>query len=105
LAEWAKIGQTKVVNVERISGAPLTIQLENVSEQKALDVVLREWSGYMAAPRAIAVANASRFDRIIVVPASIVRSASAPPPTANVSASSAYQAPAYPQQPAARQAP
>src|SRR4029077_17258054 len=101
LAEWAKIGQTKVVNVERISGAPLTIQLENVSEQKALDVVLREWSGYMAAPRAIAVPNASRFDRISATPASIARSAATPP---NVSASSAYQAPAY-SQPAAYQAP
>ena len=100
LAEWAKIGQTKIVNVERIPGAPLTLQLENVSEQKALDVVLREWTGYMAAPRAVAVPNASRFDRIIVVPASIVRSTSAASSPAKADASSAYQPAAYSQQPA-----
>ena len=116
LAEWAKIGQTKIVNVERIPGALLTIELENVSEQRALDVVLREWSGYMAAPRAVAVSNASRFDRIIVVPATIVRTASAAPPATKAIAPAAYQ-PAYlqqesaylvpgvPQQPSAPQAP
>jgi hypothetical protein len=96
LSEWAKIGQTKIVNVERIPRAPLTIELENMSEERALDVVLREVSGYIAAPRAIDVPNASRFDRIIVVPTSIVRPASAAPPAANISAPSAYQTPAYP---------
>jgi hypothetical protein len=105
LAEWAKIGQTKIVNGERIPGALLTIELENVSEQRALDVVLREWTGYVAAPRASAVPNASRFDRIIVVPAGIVRTASSAPPAAKAGGSSPYQTPAYPQQESAYQAP
>ena len=103
LTEWAKIGQTTIVNVERTPRAPLTIELENVSEGRALDVVLRELSGYIAAPRAIAVPNASQFDRIIVVPPGSARMASAGPP-AKVSAS-AYQAPASPQQESAYQAP
>ena len=70
LAEWARVGQTKIVNVERIPGGPVTLELKDVSEQQALDVLLRSVSGYMAAPRAAGVINASAFDRIIVMPAS-----------------------------------
>ena len=68
LAEWARVGQTKVVNVERIPGGPLTIELSNVPEAQALDVLLRSVSGYMAAPRGTAAADLSMFDRIIVMP-------------------------------------
>ena len=70
LTEWAKVGQTKIVNVERIPGGPVTLELKNVSEQQALDVLLRSVSGYMVAPRATGVVNASAFDRIIVMPTS-----------------------------------
>ena len=69
LAEWAKVGQTKIVNGERVPGGPVTIQLADVTEEQALSVLLRAISGYVAAPRPTTVANASRFDRIIVMPA------------------------------------
>jgi hypothetical protein len=36
LTEWARVGQTKIVNVERIPGTPLTIELRDVPEQQAL---------------------------------------------------------------------
>jgi hypothetical protein len=85
LAEWARIGQTTIVNVERIPGGPVTLELSNVPEQEALDVLLRSLSGYMAAPRAVAAANLSRFDRIVVMPTSAPPrapvSVGAPPPT------------------------
>ena len=68
LAEWARVGQTKIVNLERIPGGPLTLQLTDVSEEEALDILLRSVSGYMAAPRSDVVANLSRFDRILVMP-------------------------------------
>lgn len=68
LTEWARVGQTKIVNVERIPGGPVTLELKNVPEQQALDVLLRSISGYMVAPRAAVVANASTFDRIVVMP-------------------------------------
>ena len=68
LAEWARVGQTKVVNVDRIPGGPLTIELSNVPEAQALDVLLRSVSGYMAAPRGTAAADLSMYDRIIVLP-------------------------------------
>jgi hypothetical protein len=51
LTEWARVGQTKIVNVERIPGGPMTLELTNVPEQQALDLLLRSVSGYMTAPR------------------------------------------------------
>src|SRR5512142_1819437 len=51
LAEWARVGQTRIVNGERVPGGPITIELHDVSEARALDTILRTVSGYMAAPR------------------------------------------------------
>ena len=68
LAEWAKVGQTMFVNSERIPGGPLTLQLTDVPEAEALDILLRVVSGYIAVPRTPPVAGLSRFDRIIVMP-------------------------------------
>lgn len=70
LTEWARVGQTKIVNVERLSSAPLTLQLTNVPELEALDVLLRSVSGYLTAPRPTTVPTLSAFDRIVVMPAS-----------------------------------
>ena len=76
LNEWAKQGGTKVVGVERVTGAPLTIKLIDVPESKALEVILRNVAGYMAAPRA-AGTGVSTYDRILVMATS-----SAPAPAA-----------------------
>jgi hypothetical protein len=70
LTEWARVGQSRIVNVERIPGGPITLELKDVPEQEALDVLLRSISGYVTAPRATVIANASAFDRIIVMPTS-----------------------------------
>src|SRR5437867_6021949 len=68
LAEWARVGQTKIVNAERVPGGPVTLQLTNVPEQQALDTLLRSLAGYVAAPRPTTAANLSVFDRIVVMP-------------------------------------
>lgn len=82
LQEWARLGQSRIVNGDKVQGPPLTLQLVDVPEEQALDVVLRSASGYLAAPRATAVANASRFDRIVILATSRPTStaAAAPPP-------------------------
>src|ERR1041384_4758868 len=69
MQEWARVGQTKIVNVERIPGGPIqSLELTNVTEAEALDILLRTVSGYIAAPRVTpAAANASQFDRIVVM--------------------------------------
>lgn len=79
LTEWARVGQTRIVNVDRVGGAPITIELVNVPEAQALDVILRSVSGYVAAPRAVAVPNASLYDRILLLPTSTPAAAVAPP--------------------------
>jgi hypothetical protein len=85
LEEWARVGQTRIVNVERIAGGPMTIEISDVPEKQALDILLRSVSGYVAAPRATIIGDASRFDRIMVNPAaaqprSNTPSSAAPPP-------------------------
>jgi hypothetical protein len=82
LAEWARLGGTKIVNGERIPGAPLTLQLLDVSERQALDVVLRGAAGYMVAGRDVAAARASAFDKILILPTSTraPSNAALPPP-------------------------
>src|SRR4030095_9717029 len=76
LTEWGKIGGTKIVGSERISGAPITVKLINVTEAQALETVLRSVAGYMAAPRNTGT-GASMYDRILVM-----ATTSAPAPAA-----------------------
>ncbi len=96
LAEWARVGQTRIVNPEQVPADRVTLELVNVNEQQALDVLLRAASGYIAAPRAVAVADASQFDRIIVMPRSVApQTTSAPPPAASPSAPLAGETASY----------
>lgn len=76
LAEWARVGQTRVVNGEKLAGGPITLELVDVLEKDALDILLRSAAGYVAAPRPDHGTGASRFDRVIIL-------ASSRPPAAN----------------------
>jgi hypothetical protein len=89
LAEWSRVGRTTIVNGDRVSGGPVTLELLNVPEDRALDTLLRSTAGYLAAPRPLAVPNASRFDRIVIIPTSTAPRAAAP-------SGPAFAAPAFP---------
>jgi hypothetical protein len=85
LAEWARVGNTKMVHAEKLTGGPLTLQLVDMPEKEALDILLRSAAGYLTAPRPTPVAGASLYDRVIILatskpPASVV--SPAPPPFA-----------------------
>jgi hypothetical protein len=68
LAEWAKIGGTRIVGGDKVTGAPLTLKFADLPERQALDIILRNVAGYMAAPRqASAAAGASAYDRILIL--------------------------------------
>lgn len=67
LAEWSKLGGTKVVGADRIAGAPLTLKLLDMPEAQALEIILRNVAGYMAAPRVADAGTASMYDRILVL--------------------------------------
>jgi hypothetical protein len=68
LAEWARVGKTRIINAERIIGGPVTIKLDGVPEKQALEILLRAVPGYMAAPRETFVANASLYETILIMP-------------------------------------
>lgn len=78
LAEWARVGQTKIVNPERAGGGVLTIELTNVPEVEAIGIILRSAGGYVLAPRRAEMANASLYDRILILPQSSPVSAARP---------------------------
>jgi hypothetical protein len=67
LAEWARVGQTRIVNAEKLTGGPVTLELTDVPEAQALDAVLRSAAGYVMAPRLAGSPGPSRYDRIMIL--------------------------------------
>ena len=84
LTEWARLGKTRIVNLERVNSGPLTVQFEGLPEKQALDIILRSVPGYMAAPRTPYVADASVYDRILIMATTTTVAA---PPAPRTSAS------------------
>jgi hypothetical protein len=67
LQEWARVGQTKIINGDKLGGANISLQLIDAPERDALDILLRSASGYIAAPRPVPVENAAVFDRVTIM--------------------------------------
>lgn len=67
LQEWARLGDTKIVNGDKLTGGPVTLQLHQVPEIDALDTLLRSAAGFLAAPRPAGQPGASHFDRVLVL--------------------------------------
>ena len=82
LDTWAQVGQATIVNADQLTGSPVTLQLADVPEGEALEIILRSVSGYLAAPRRTPEPNLSRFDRIHVLPSTSAPTTSAAPPPA-----------------------
>lgn len=76
LDEWATIGQTRIINADQVSTAPVTLDIEALPERRALDVVLRSTAGYLAAPRPEGNPGPSVYDRIMVLAVSRAPAAS-----------------------------
>jgi hypothetical protein len=51
LVEWARLGGTRIVNGDRVGGAPVTLELNDVPERYALDILLRTAAGYVVTAR------------------------------------------------------
>lgn len=77
LQEWARVGQTRIVNADKMTGPAITLQLVDAPERDALDILLRSASGYIAAPRLVPVANAAFYDRVTIMPTSRAPAATA----------------------------
>lgn len=71
LDEWARVGKTTIVNGDKLTGPPITVQLVDRPEAEVLELLLRSASGYIAAPRdASAPAGPSMFARVMILPVS-----------------------------------
>jgi hypothetical protein len=77
LAEWARVGDTRMVNGEKVAGGPISLELVDVPEKDALDILLRTAAGYVTGPRPAGAAGASLYDRVMILATS-----RAPAPTA-----------------------
>lgn len=73
LTEWSRVGGTRLINPERLTGGPVTLEFTGIPERQALDILLREIGGYMLGPRPALVAGVSAFDRLVVVSATAGR--------------------------------
>jgi hypothetical protein len=81
LDAWARVGGTTVVNGDQLAGGLVTLQIDAMPEADALDIVLRDASGYISAPRRAGNPGASTFDRIVVLASSDAPAAVRRPPT------------------------
>lgn len=65
---WSKAGGVAVVNADRMPATPITIRLDDVPEEQALDTLLRPVSGYLAQRRVSPLAaEGSIFARIVIL--------------------------------------
>lgn len=68
LREWSRAGGSHFVNLERIPpGQPVTLRLEDESELRALEVLLRPLAGYAATPRTPDANAPSSLDTIVLL--------------------------------------
>lgn len=79
LAEWARVGGTTIINGDSVSAPPVTLDLENVPERQAIDILLRGVSGYVLGARPVSLPGFSSIDRVIIlVSSNVPRPAPAP---------------------------
>jgi hypothetical protein len=74
LDEWARVGETRFVNGDLVPGSRLTVRLDQVSENEALDVVLQSAAGFLGIAKRAPAPAKSRFDRILILPTTTVTS-------------------------------
>jgi hypothetical protein len=73
LAEWARVGHVTIVNLERVSGGTMTLELKDMPESDVFAVLMRSVDGYIATLRSALDGNLSRFDRVVVMATSGAR--------------------------------
>lgn len=68
LAEWQRVGHTRIEPLDRVPAQPITIELVDVPQSQALAMILRSLSGYIAARRSGMLPGGSLYDRILLTP-------------------------------------
>ena len=69
LREWTRVGGSTFVNAEKVPSAErLTLRLENETETRALDVLLRSAAGYLAGGRKPQMTGPSTIGNVVIMP-------------------------------------
>jgi len=82
LSEWARLGGATIVNADDVVGPAMTIELVDMPERQALDIILRSTAGYLLAPRRAGTIGVSVFDRVVILATSAAPSNPSPAPVA-----------------------
>jgi len=67
LDRWSQIGGTVVVNGAAVQGGPVSLQLNDVPEREALEILLRSVDGYIVAEREDGSSGASSISKILIL--------------------------------------
>jgi hypothetical protein len=67
LKEWSRVGDTQIINIDKLTSPRITIQLVNTTERAALDILLRSAAGYIAASRRGDQPGMTTYDRITIL--------------------------------------
>jgi len=68
LAEFERLGGMRIVNRDRVPGTLVTLDLVDVPEARAVEMLLRPAAGFMAVSRDSQSSGASIYSRIIIMP-------------------------------------
>jgi hypothetical protein len=77
MREWSRVGETKIVNADKMTAQRVTLEIVNSGERDALDILLRAAAGYIAAPRPSDHPGPSAYDRITILVSSRAPAATA----------------------------
>lgn len=68
LNEWARVGGSKFVNVEKMLGGPIpALEFDNQPEAVVLDSLLRSTAGYIIGPKMAGTPGPSQFGAVYIV--------------------------------------
>lgn len=72
LAEWARQGGTRIVNLEKLAGGPIEypIRFEKAAEMEVMQALLRGVAGKAYVPRMLGTPGASRLEIVHLTPTS-----------------------------------
>lgn len=69
LNEWSRVGGSTFVNVDKITPSELlTLRIENETELRAIDILLRSTAGYVVGPQARTSTSVSAVTRVLIMP-------------------------------------
>ena len=81
LDRWSRLAAITVVNSEKLANVRVTMRFDGVTPRQALDLLLRDAGGYIAATRASRTGVGTELDRLVIVARSDLEPAT-PPRTA-----------------------